>query len=425
MDKIIAFDFAGSGIRALAAESLPDNSLRILSEEVKTAEGIKNGIIGQPSGTAFTVTTLWKVLNNSAGLKDQLTTFSTSLGGKSLRIVHATIEKRLNRMKAISEELIDSMALECEKSYSQPDMMVYDIIPVSYEIDDQLYEKPEGHKGNYILGTYHLVVGSSQIKEQLDKCMERIAICNIEYMPLSAEAFSTVVTEEEERTNGCAIINLGETSTTLAIYKNQILQHLLVVPLGGRNITKDIEEIGISEDHAERLKCLKGTSLEYLIDKPVNIKLPAKERGAEPIVVSNKFLALIIEARLDEMFDPIFEMCKKADLPHGIVLTGGGSNLNMIREYVEEKSGIATRNGDHSEWLSPDTPEKFRDPRYAQLIGVILLTHSNREENYKPPLSETGGTKKKSGKRKSIKEKITQGFIKFFEDDTDLPGGNG
>ncbi len=426
MNKIIAFDFASSGIRALAAEVMPDNTVRVLSEESRKAEGIRNGVIGHPSGTAFSVPALIKELQNSAGVRDLPSEFSVSLGGKGFRIVQVSVEKKLSRSKPITDELIDKMADDCTKSYSRDGLFVYDTIPVIYEVDDVELEKPEGMKGSYIIGNYNLVVGSDQVKYQLDKCMERIGNHEVGFMPLSADAFSFVVTSEEERRDGCAVINLGDTSTTIAIYRDELLQHLLVVPLGGRTITNDIEEIGITEEKAEKLKCLKGVAMESMVEKPVNIKIPAKNPDAEPVVVTNKFLALIIEARLDEIFYHIIELLKKQEkeIPRGIILTGGGANMTGIAEYIEERSGIATRYGDHSGWLTDDTPEHFRDSSYSQVIGTILLTKLSREVQVQPEIIDVSETKKKSAKRKSIRHKITQGFFRFFEDDTNLSSGN-
>lgn len=426
IDKIIAIDFASTGIRALAAEVLPDNSVRIKAQEKKKAEGIKNGIIEQPSGTAYNVQTLWKEINNSSGFHEKFNKISASFGGKNMKIVVKTIEKRINKLKPISEDLINNMAQECERSFNQEDMTVYDTIPVMYEVDHEEIEKPEGKRGNYILGTYYLVVGSSQMKIQLDKCMERVVSCDVEFMPLSADAFSIAVSEDNERLEGCAVINLGDTSTTLAVYKNEMLQHLLVVPLGGKHLTKDIEEIGISESNAERLKCAKGFAREEYVDVPINIKIPSVTPGAEPVVVTNLFVSMIIEARLDEILKPVFRFLKenKNNLPHGIILTGGGARLKSIREYFEEKSGISTRYGDHSGWLTTDTPPEYNKPEYSQLIGTILLTHEYRQENKKPVETRVSETKKKSGRR-SIRESFTQGFIRFFEEDTEIQESNG
>lgn len=419
INRLVAFDFAGTGVRAIAAEVREDNAIKILSEEVRKVEGIKNGIIGQPSGTAFNVVALLKELQNSAGLHEPIKKFSTAFGGKSMKIVHASVRRKLNKSKEITAEIIDSMALECEKSYQAQDMLVYDTIPVVYEVDGVVMEKPEGHHGVNIVGNYHLVVGSAQMKVQLHKCIERIYNCRVEHMPLAAEAFAIAVTEEEDRQVGCAVINMGDSSTTLAIYRNEILQYLLVVPLGGRNITKDIEEIGITEAYAEKLKCKKGVAMENRVETPVNVRIPARNPEDQPLVITTSFLSMIIESRLDEIFLPIFKILNQYEdqIPHGVIISGGGAKLAQIREYIEDKSGVQTRYGDHSGWLTPDTPEKFNDLSYAQIVGTIILANDYKMEN-KDEVEKSDHENK--SKRKTLKEKITQGIIDFFDEDTEM-----
>jgi cell division protein FtsA len=424
--KLVAFDFAGTGIKAIAAEVMENNAIKIISEEARKVDGIKYGIIGQPSGTAFNVVALLKELQNSSGMHEPIKKFSVAFGGKSMKIVEASVQKKLNKSKPITEEMINAMADECEKSFQAEEMEVYDTIPVMYEVDGVTMEKPEGQKGSVIVGTYHLVVGSALMKTQLYKCMERIYNCRIEHMPLAAEAFSIAISEDDERKAGCALINMGDSSTTLAIYKDEILQYLLVVPLGGRNITKDIEEIGITEEYAEKLKCKKGTSMQQFVDVPVNIRIPAKNHADEPVTVTNLFISMIIESRLDEIFNPIFQVLKERekDLPAGIIITGGAAKLDKMKEYLEAKTGITTRYGDHSGWLTEDTPEKYFNMEYAQLVGTILLTNEYREENQK--LIELEDTKpiKKQKNKSSFGDKLGQRIFNFFGEDTDLVENN-
>ena len=86
------------------------------------------------------------------------------------------------------------------------------------------------------------------------------------------------------------------------------------------------------------------------------------------------------------------------------------------------KTGLPVRTGDHSGWLSDDTPEEYDDLEYAQIIGTIILAHEHKMENREPVESEP--PKKTKNKRKSFTEKITQGIFSFFEDDTELRDSN-
>jgi len=254
----------------------------------------------------------------------------------------------------------------------------------------------------------------------LERCFDRTGIL-LEYIPLAVEALATVVFEEIEREVGCALINLGATITTLAVYHDGALQNLLVIPLGAKNITKDIQELGISETNAERLKCMKGCALESKVDDPVYIQIVSVEDENKHVRISTKFLATIIEARLEEILQPAFDLIANLpfELEAGMVITGGGSKLKNIIDFVESKTSLYTRFGDHSEWLSDDTNEKYKNPYYAQLIGTILLTHEYRkehlvEEKIKEPEKEPKLPKRRFG------EKVSEGFFKFFNDDNKL-----
>jgi cell division ATPase FtsA len=162
---------------------------------------------------------------------------------------------------------------------------------------------------------------------------------------------------------------------------------------------------------------MKGAAKESYIEKSVQIQVPSKIAGDEPVKITTRFLATIIEARLEEMLEPIFEMIESynGELLRGIFITGNGSKLNNLPEYIQEKTGLETRYGDHSGWLSSDTPDEYRDIQYAQLIGTVLLAHDYRLSHL--PEVEEQAKKKQGGPGKSIKERFAQNFIRFFEDD--------
>jgi cell division protein FtsA len=312
------------------------------------------------------------------------------------------------------------MMEECEHKLQLQDITIFEVIPVSYILDGKSIDEPVGNKANQITANYHVILGNTIIKSELERCFDRTGIV-LEYSPLAAEALSTVVFEEMEREVGCALINLGATTTTMAIYHNGVLQHFLVIPLGAKNITKDIQELGITEQNAERLKCLKGIALESMVIDPMYIQVASIDEGTPPVKISTKFLANIIEARLEEILQPVFDIISDLSftLDAGIVITGGGSKLKNVIDFIAEKTGIYARFGDHSEWLSEDTNVRFHDPSYAQLIGTILLTQEFRREH---PIEEAIKEPEKKPKlsKRRFGEKITEGFFNFFNDDNKL-----
>src|SRR5665647_222545 len=352
--QFIAIDLGSSSISAMAAEMQADGALRILGLESKISDDVKYGIVEQRTGASSKVIELKKLLQNSSKIHD-ISMVSVAIGAKTMKLAESSVSRFVGKPNTVTDYLLAEMSEECKRNVQQLDLTIFDVIPISYYLDNKRIDEPVGKTGSQITCNYHLVVGNSLINEKLEGCFDRTGLL-LEYTPTSVEALSTVLLEEEEREIGCALINLGATTTTLAVYSEGALQNLLVIPLGAKNITKDIQELGITEANAERLKCLKGVALESLVTDPIYIQIPDIDPTNPQVRISTKFLATIIEARLEEIFQPIFETITKLEFPlgAGIVITGGGSKMDKILEFFEEKTDIQTKIGNHSEWLSED-----------------------------------------------------------------------
>lgn len=417
--QFIAIDLGSSSISAMAAEMQADGALRILGLESKISDDVKHGIVEQRTGASSKVIELKKLLQNSSKIQD-ISMVSVGVGAKSMKLMPFSVTRFILNPNYVTDILLEEMLEECKRNFQLSNLAVFDIIPVSYYLDGVCMDEPAGQAGSQIKGNYNVVVGNPLVKENLGGFIDRTGLV-LEYSPLAVEALSTVLLDDKEREDGCALINLGGTTTTLAVFSEGVMQQLLVVPLGAKNITKDIQELGISEANAERLKCLKGTALESLVEDPIYVQIPSTLEAHQPVKISTKFLATIIEARLDETLQPIFNVINKLpfELEAGIVITGGGSKLTNMVDYMNEKTNIYTRFGDHSDWLSDHTDEKYFDPCYAQLVGTVLLTDEYRKEH---PIEETVNEPEKKPKlpKKKIGEKITQKVFDFFNDNNKL-----
>ena len=419
-NKVVAVDFGSTRISVMAAEVLENGAVKILSEESKPSDEVVWGIVEKPTGASFKVSELLKLLKNSSKLGD-VSFVSVGIGAKSMKIIPATISRSLGKLYEITDDLLADMLEECQKNTASATFTVFDVIPVSYTVDGKQMDDPVGQTARNIHANYNVVVGNPIIKAELERCFDRTGVV-MEYNPLAIQALSTVVLEDQERELGCALINLGATTTTLAVYHDGIMKNYIVVPLGADNITKDIEELGINKANAEKLKCLKGFAMDSLVHEPVYIQVAALEEGAKPVNISTKFLATIIEARLEEILQPVFDIISNLEfsLEAGIVLSGGGAKLNGIIEFIAGKTGIYARQGQHSDWLSDDTDKKFNDPVFAQLIGTILLTHDNRVEH--PEVEKILEDPKKQPKLPGNKliNKLTQRYTDYFGSQSEL-----
>lgn len=420
-NKFVAIDLGSTRISVMAGEIQDDGFLKISGIESKPADDIRYGIVEQGSGAAFKLNELIRLLENSARLHD-IDYVSVSVGAKSMKNVAVSVSHFVGASKTVSEKLIDEMIVEAETKIKGENVAVYDVIPLWYELDGKRMDDPVGKQGTQLIGRYNVVYGNTLIAEKLEGCIERTGGKLIEFRCLAVDALATAVLDEHERDNGCALINLGGLTTTLSIFEHGALQQLVTVPLGGKNITKDIQEFGINEKNAERLKCAVGKALESQVIDEIYVAVAAADTEQPPVKVSSKMLAMAIEARLDEIMNPIFDAINTytGKLIHGIILTGGGALLNGISEYFIERTGYKVRFGHYTDWLAENTDPKFINPIYAQLIGTVLLNHEYREHH---PLVER---QKEKGKSKEPKiprglKTVTVNLMKeFFSDDNKL-----
>lgn len=420
LNKIVAIDLGSSRISALLAEIQPNDEIRVITEESKEADDVKGGIVEQASGAAFKVNELIRYLQNDSQDHD-IHVVSVPVGAKTMKHKRISVSQFVGKSGLVTQDLIDKMLDECRYKATEADKDIFDIIPLAYIIDGKTMDEPVGQKAKQIIGEYNVISGSKQVKVQLDRCFDRTGI-GIEFSPLAVEALSTVLLENDEREMGCALINFGASATTIAVYHKGALQEMLVVPLGAAHITRDIQELGISEVHAERLKLVKGTAMSQLVDDPIYIQIPSVIPGSEVVKISTEFLATIIEARLEEITQPLFDLIAKLDfeLEAGIVITGGGSKLNGMVDFVTERTSLYTRYGDHSEWLSEDTNQKFYDPCYSQLIGTVVLTNEFRKAHPVEKLIEEPEKTTKLPRKSKIRKKLSDKLFTFFSDDNKL-----
>jgi len=161
------------------------------------------------------------------------------------------------------------------------------------------------------------------------------------------------------------------------------LQHTAVIPYAGTNITNDIRQgLGVLRAQAEAMKVQFGMALADEAKTNAYITIPGL-RGLPPKEISVKNLAHIIQARTEEILDYVMYHLKQISLDKklfgGIILTGGGSQLNHLIQLTEFKTGMGARIGQPNEHLAGGHHESLNHPMYATCIGLILRGYSDFE----------------------------------------------
>ena len=225
---------------------------------------------------------------------------------------------------------------------------------IRLEVDAQIIQGPTSHIKN------------------LTKCIYRTGF-DIEDLVLSILAASESVTTSRQKELGVAVVNIGGPTTSYAVFEEGDLLTAGIIPIGGDHITSDIAiGLRISIDVAERVKIDYGTACVKDIQKKDEINL--EEVGGERETVARKYVAEIIQARMEEIFEKIDKEFKKIGrsgmLPSGVVFTGGGAKLSGIVDLAKEKLRLPASLGYPGRVSS--ALEKIGDLSFTTAVSLAL-----------------------------------------------------
>ena len=281
---------------------------------------------------------------------------------------------------------------------------ILEVVAHAYKLDGQDNIKdPLGMTGTRLEIDAHVVSALTPYLENVEKAADSAQVQPHNVVPTSMAAARAVLSEQQLE-NGVAVIDLGGSTTSVAVYEEGDLQYVGVVPIGGINMTNDLA-IGLKTDPevAEQVKVKHACALSHSESEGVSVK-----HENEIQTFRTEEINEIVESRLEEIFDGIKFHLKKAGragkLPSGVVLVGGGSKLKHITDYAKESLGLAARLGQPSGFGG--VADDIDKAEFATAIGLMLID-SEQVSRDKPRGS---GAKFKTPSTKDIKGKASKIF---------------
>ena len=393
---MVAIDLGSDSVRAMAARRLAPDLFQILGVEERPQKlgnvCVEQGIITQSSNAGYVIAEVLKLLANRIGV-DELPTAFICIGGQSMQIVAVHSRRDQARRKEISQELLDGMERECKEKIESrnPEVAVLGLVPSFFKLDGVEQDDMPGPEQRAALVEAHYIAfyGRKAIDTQLQKSFSQ-AGRSIEHAFVRPECLlSTFATCDGNHVlmSGCAVLDLGAQTTSLTVYKGG--QYLLnkVVPKGGYHITRMLEQQGMSFATAEVLKRKYGCAAPQFVEKNVRLRIPASPEIGGDIVIASNELAEAIEIKLQEIIAPLMEELKKVESRiTTLYITGGGSMLAGMAEYIQSQTPVKVQYGAHNLLLHRDTDEKYLSPQYTSLVGTILLGQDYRDTHKNQPV---------------------------------------
>ncbi len=332
---IVALEIGSSKICGAVGTVDAEGTLTVkIVEEEPLIDSVR---YGQPRNIKMAAGSISRILrkmqNRLEGRK--IKSAYVGIGGRSLSSIPAEVERKMPPETEITPELLNRLNLEAKNS-ANTDKDILAVEPRAFYIDNTRVEKdPEGMYCSDIRMTANLIVCRKQLKRNVDLLVKEtvgLAVAGYVIRPI---AEGDLVLTPDERRLGCMLVDFGAETTSVAIYRQGRLQYLATIPLGSRNITRDITTLNYVEEEAENLKITRGNAI-YSSETADNVALP----DVTNLVVHR---AAEIIANVKEQIK--YASLTPAELPGGIVIVGRGAKLPGFSERVRKETAMKVRIG--------------------------------------------------------------------------------
>jgi cell division protein FtsA len=375
---IVALDIGSAKTFALVAEA-SEAGLRYRGHGIAESRGSRKGVIVDLDKAVSSIQRAVEQAEQSAGV--QVDHAVASVGGTHIRGITSRSGLVLgSKPREIGREEV-RQALDKARSVSlPPDRHVMHLLPQEFILDDQgAIRDPNGMLAAKLEAQVHMITAQGNVTQSVVTAANRagVEVNDTVYEGLVA---GDCVLKSDERELGVVMCDIGAGTTELLVLFEGAVAHSGVVPIGGDHFTNDVA-VGLRTplSEAEKLKRSFGSAVVTMVPEGNELEVPAVGDRTSKLV-SQRFLAEILEPRATELFEHVRDNLRQAGVLElcaaGSVLTGGGALLANMAQIAEQTLRKPSRVG----LPTPISkmPAQISGPEYSVAIGTILYAHRGR-----------------------------------------------
>jgi cell division protein FtsA len=372
---IVGLDVGTNFVRTVILDTF-ENRLEILGISEVESRGLRKGVVVNPEAATEAIRRAIEAAELMAGV--QAGEVYVGLSGAHIKGYNSQgVIAVASRHREIGPEDIKRV-IDAACAVSIPSgREIAGVVPQEFTVDDQDgIGDPLGMPGSRLAASVHIITSPIAARQNIVTAVNRAGL-HVADITLTQLAAGEAVLTEEDREYGCALVNIGGETTSLAIYQRGTVWHTAVFPMGGNHFTNDIA-FGLRTPipEAERIKREDGCASQILMSPETGsqtIEVPSVG-GRASRELSRQILCDILEPRAEEIFSHVHEEIRNAgferQLSSGIVLTGGGALLPGMVEVAEQVFDSPVRLGTPKEMESPT--DEITSPGFATAVGLAL-----------------------------------------------------
>jgi len=347
-DYCVGIDVGSSKVGVLIGHADEAGSIEVVGRGSAPNRGTRKGNIVNVDATVEALRAASEEAEVMAGV--EISRAYVGVAGADVRSVNS---RGMVSVARKDREITDSdvrRVLDAAQSAALPsDREILHAVPQEFLVDEQGgIREPAGMLGSRLEVNVHLVTGNVTRSKTLLTCVNRAGI-EVTKMIFEPLATAEAVLSEDERELGALMIDIGAGTTDYALFGDGEVYHSAVLPIGAGHFTNDLAMVLRTPfAEAERIKTQHGCCLAGMHDVEQGISVPSVAGGAERVVPKLE-LCDILQPRAEELFSLIRDDLGKHGFDEpprgGVVLTGGGAQLEGLLEMAEQLFDAGVRYG--------------------------------------------------------------------------------
>jgi len=377
---IAAIDVGTTKVCTIIADADSSNGIRVLGVGITPTQGLAKGLVVNIGDARESIRASVKKAEQSGGVKVESAFIGVT--GRHVQSMNNRGVVAINRGDRLVRSDDLKRVLNCARSVRVPDeQKLLHVIPRNYAVDGQTgVRNPVGMHGFRLDVETHIITAAAASVQNLVKCVRGIGI-DIDDLVLEPLASAEAILTDDEKSIGVVMADIGGGTTDVAVFRDGSIWHTSILPVAGYQITRDVAiGLGLPFEVAEEMKKRYGSVMPVDASRMETPQAMSQDSHG----VSYQDLCEIVRARVEEVLRLIMLELPSSDydmmIPAGLVLTGGGANLNGIATLGRDMLQMPVRAGIPNRNVEGIT-DALMDPSYATSVGLLLWGQKNQNRN--------------------------------------------
>jgi cell division protein FtsA len=329
---ITGIDIGSSKISVVVCQLKSSEDIEILGIGTSVLKGVKKGIICDES---LFINALQNCIKRAQASSDQMIedVFVNVPNGNTAFTIQTGIIQSQSSGQLLTKKDRETAMKKSSQCIDKKNQSILHLIPITQRIDGQSLEtfKPKVFKQMEV-DTGILLCDSTNLK---------LVVSNIKKLGMTIKGVISdclslgAILVPQGSMKSHLLIDIGAQMTTFCVVSMGQLRFAHTIQIGSEQITQDLAiclKCSISE--AERIKVLYGQLQKFQNELSQHVPIQC-HNGQQNVKVS--LITSIIESRVNQLFQLIQKYLIHAPNYDDIFLSGSGSNLKGLAQWIESK----------------------------------------------------------------------------------------